>query len=96
MQGRLVAEQGVVGVGAAGPGVELAQEAAEPRRGLRPAAHRAEEAGRVLGHHPGVLGRVALDEPAAAEVVVMGWKGAVFVARLDHPAGRVEELAPVA
>ncbi len=96
MQGRLVAEQGVVGVGAAGAGVELAQETAEPAGGLRPATHRAEEAGRVVGHHPAVLGGIALDETAAAQVVVVGRESTVFVARLDHAAAAVEELAPVA
>ncbi len=66
LQGRLVAEQGVVGVGAAGAGVELAQEAAEALGGLPGPPMRAEEPGRVVGDHPGVLGGVALDEAAAA------------------------------
>ena len=70
LQGRLVAEQRVVGVGAAGAPVQLAQEVVEPGGRLGPPAHLAEEAGGVLGHHPGVLVGVALDEAAAFEVVV--------------------------
>ena len=96
MQGRLVAEKGVVGVGATGTGVELAQEVPQPAGGLPAAADRAEEAGGVVGNHPAVLDRVALDEATAAAVVVARREGTVFVARLDHAAAAVEELAPVA
>ena len=96
MQGRLVAEQGVIGVGGAGAAVQLAQEAVEAGARPHPPSHRGEKPGGVLGDRPAVLDGVALDEAAAAQVVVAGWKGAIFVARLDQAAAAVEELAPVA
>ena len=95
LQGRLVAEQGVVGVGPSRAGVEDAEEGVESRRRLGRPAHPVDESGRVLRDHPGVLRGVALDEAATLKWVIWIGEGAAREARLDQAARRVEEVAPV-
>ena len=85
----------MVGVGPPRARVQHAEEGVEAGGGAALAAHPREQPGGVLRDHPGVLGRVALDEAAALERVVGEREGAAREARLDQAAARVEELAPV-
>src|SRR5207253_2376115 len=95
---RLVAEERVRRAEA---GVQLLKEVVEPSRGRAPAAKRAEEAGRILGHHPGVLRPIALGEALAAQRVVrirVIWvdERTAGEARARVADGGVEDVAPVA
>ncbi len=92
LQRGLIAKEGIGRIRAA---IELRKEGVEPWNNVALATQSGEETAQVEGHHPVVLGSIALDPAVPARWIVWRFERAIQVTRLQVAVRWIEQVFPI-